>query len=105
MKSILIVGATGAQGGAIVETLSSTNEYNILAFTRSETSSQAKTLASLPNVKLVVNNASSGYDVEVFSRPPSLLTLSWSTPMDLPSESRPRRTGVFGCLSYQRGLA
>ena len=67
MKTILIIGATGAQGGAVLRYLSTTEEYNILALTRSTTSSEAQELASLPNVKLLVNDAVSGYDKEAFS--------------------------------------
>lgn len=66
MKTILIIGATGAQGGATLKHLSATGEYQILALTRSATSPQAKDLDSLPNVKLITNNAASGYDTEAF---------------------------------------
>ncbi|KAH0837609.1 hypothetical protein AYO21_10995 [Fonsecaea monophora] len=66
MKTIVFVGATGAQGGAIIKTLSSTNEYKILALTRSTTSPAAQAIAGLPNVELVQNNAGFGYDVDAF---------------------------------------
>ncbi|KAF9764954.1 hypothetical protein IL306_002701 [Fusarium sp. DS 682] len=66
MKSILIVGATGAQGGAILRHLSSTGQYNITAFTRSASSPKAIELAALPNVKLAISSAANGYDIKAF---------------------------------------
>ncbi|KAG8623071.1 hypothetical protein KVT40_008047 [Elsinoe batatas] len=57
-KGLLITGATGNQGGAVVDALvsspSSTNDFTILAVTRNPTSPAAQRLASLsPNIKLV----------------------------------------------------
>jgi hypothetical protein len=66
MKTILFVGATGAQGGAAVKYLSTTGEYRILALTRSGTSPHAQEMAAIPNVELVVSAAASGYDTEAF---------------------------------------
>lgn len=66
MKTILIIGATGAQGSAIARHLSGTGRYNVLAFTRSVSSPQAAALAVLPNVKLVLSSSASGYDTDVF---------------------------------------
>jgi nucleoside-diphosphate-sugar epimerase len=66
MKTVLVVGATGAQGSAIIRYLSSTNQYRVLALTRSATSSHAEALAALSNVSLVISNATNGYDVEAF---------------------------------------
>jgi uncharacterized protein YbjT (DUF2867 family) len=66
MRSILIVGATGAQGGAILRHLSTAGQYNITAFTRSATSPKAVELAALPNVKIAVSDAATGYDTEAF---------------------------------------
>lgn len=67
MKTILIVGATGAQGSAVARYLSTTNQYHILALTRSATSSAAQTLSALPNTEVVISNAVSGYDVNSFA--------------------------------------
>ncbi|KAF4335868.1 hypothetical protein FBEOM_10293 [Fusarium beomiforme] len=66
MKSVLIIGATGAQGSAILRHLSSTGQYNITAFTRSATSPKAVELAALPNVKIAVSSAANGYDTKAF---------------------------------------
>lgn len=66
MEKILIIGATGAQGGAVARHLSSTGRYQITAFTRSTSSPHSVQLASLPNVKLAINDASSGYDNKAF---------------------------------------
>ncbi|KAI1609569.1 hypothetical protein EDD36DRAFT_75156 [Exophiala viscosa] len=66
METIVIVGGTGAQGGAVVQYLSATNKFNVLVLTRSTTSPPAKETAALPNTELIVSNASFGYDLEVF---------------------------------------
>ncbi len=66
MNTILLVGATGAQGSAVARYLSATGEYRILALTRSATSTSAQELAVLANVELVIGNAASGYDIESF---------------------------------------
>ncbi|KAL2688923.1 hypothetical protein Neosp_002973 [[Neocosmospora] mangrovei] len=66
MKNVLVIGATGAQGSAIIKYLSSTQSYNFLAFTRSATSPGATALGSLPNVKLIVSAKPTGYDTDAF---------------------------------------
>ena len=66
MKTILVTGATGAQGSAVVKAFSATGKYQILALTRSASSSQAIELAALPNVKLAISKAASGYDTDAF---------------------------------------
>jgi hypothetical protein len=66
MKTGLIIGGTGRQGEAIVQFLSSTNQYHFLILTRNTTSDSALKLAALPNVDLVANNALNGYDFESF---------------------------------------
>ncbi|KAL8400819.1 hypothetical protein RB594_001005 [Gaeumannomyces avenae] len=67
MKTILVVGATGAQGASIVQHLAGTNQYSVLALTRSASSPQAAGLAAVPNVELVVGNVASGYDEDAFA--------------------------------------
>ncbi|KAF7556354.1 hypothetical protein G7046_g6320 [Stylonectria norvegica] len=67
MKTILVVGATGAQSGAVVRVLSATGQYKILALTRSASSSQAVALGELPNVELVISDIASGYNIDTFS--------------------------------------
>jgi len=52
-KSILVFGATGKQGGALINQLldsQSDPQFKILALTRNTTSAKAKDLASKPNV-------------------------------------------------------
>jgi nucleoside-diphosphate-sugar epimerase len=66
MKTGLIIGGTGRQGEAIVQFLSSTNQYHHLILTRNTTSDSVLKLAALPNVELVPNNTLNGYDVESF---------------------------------------
>ncbi|KIY02432.1 uncharacterized protein Z520_02571 [Fonsecaea multimorphosa CBS 102226] len=68
MKTIVFIGGTGAQGSAIIKILSSTNEYKILALTRSTTSSAAQDIGHLPNVELIESKATFGYDVDQFSK-------------------------------------
>lgn len=55
-KVVLVTGATGKQGGAVVDALSSSpqaSEFTILAVTRNPSSSSAQKLAQKPQVKLV----------------------------------------------------
>ncbi|MCJ1319739.1 hypothetical protein MMC15_005075 [Xylographa vitiligo] len=55
-KSILVFGATGKQGGALIKQLldsQSDPQFKILALTRNTTSAKATDLASKPNVSLV----------------------------------------------------
>ncbi|EXJ84815.1 hypothetical protein A1O3_05488 [Capronia epimyces CBS 606.96] len=66
MKTILFIGATGAQGGAAVKYLAATGEYRILALTRNKTSSHAQDLAATANVEVLVSEAASGYGTEAF---------------------------------------
>lgn len=66
MKTMLLVGATGARGGAVAKYLSATGAYRILALTRSATSTSAKELAVLPHVELIISGAASGYDIDAF---------------------------------------
>lgn len=53
MKSILVVGATGQQGGSVVRALSQSGRYHVLALTRNTSSAKAQQIASLPNIQLV----------------------------------------------------
>ena len=64
--TIIVIGATGAQGAAVVEHLSSTSKYHIIAFTRDTTSPRAQALGNLPYVELVASNATHGYDIGSF---------------------------------------
>jgi len=68
MKTIVVIGGTGAQGASIVRHLASTNDYNILTLTRNTTSPRAEALARLPHVTLIAMNTAHGYDLEAFSK-------------------------------------
>ena len=67
-KNLLITGATGKQGGAVVAALlasRSAAEINIFAVTRDPSSSAAKSLASDPRVQIVqgdLNNSQALFD-------------------------------------------
>jgi len=55
-KVVLVTGATGKQGGAVVDALTSSpqaSEFTILAVTRNPSSGSAQKLAQKPQVKLV----------------------------------------------------
>jgi len=55
-RRLLITGATGKQGGAVIEALlarQSHNPFHIIALTRKKDSAKAQRLASNPNVSLV----------------------------------------------------
>lgn len=66
MKTILVVGGTGAQGSAVVQALSATGKYHIRLFTRDQQSSQCQALTSLANVEAVDNPLAQGYDLGAF---------------------------------------
>ncbi|MCJ1372918.1 hypothetical protein MMC20_004144 [Loxospora ochrophaea] len=55
LRSILVTGATGKQGGAVIKALLSSkpSPFNIIALTRDAASNGAKALASKPNVSVV----------------------------------------------------
>ncbi len=56
LQSVLVVGGTGAQGSAVVRALPKAGTYEVIAITRSITSTTAITIASLPNVSLIEGN-------------------------------------------------
>ncbi|CAE6445489.1 unnamed protein product [Rhizoctonia solani] len=56
MKVILVVGATGQQGNAVIRALSSSEDYFCLALTRDLESPRAQRLKSFKNLKLVSGN-------------------------------------------------
>lgn len=54
LRKLLIIGATGKQGGAVIDALISHNAaFEILALTRNTSSPSAQKLASKPNVTLI----------------------------------------------------
>src|SRR3569833_141542 len=66
MQTLLIVGASGAQGTAVVKYLSSTGKYHILAMVRDMRSGRSKHLESLPEVELVANNTAHAFDADAY---------------------------------------
>ena len=63
-KTILVLGATGKQGGSLVDALrpaeaNGGNEFQLLSLTRNPTSPSAQRLASEPHVKVVQGNLDS----------------------------------------------
>jgi len=57
-KKLLITGATGKQGGAVIDALlASSTKFQILALTRDANSTAAKALAAKPNVTIVEGDA------------------------------------------------
>ena len=56
---ILVVGATGKQGRAVIQAITENPpypQYEILALTRNATSASAQALAAKPNVQLVIGD-------------------------------------------------
>ncbi|KAI9799818.1 MAG: hypothetical protein M1825_004378 [Sarcosagium campestre] len=56
LRKILVTGATGKQGGAVIDSLLASNQqvpFEILAVTRNTSSQRALTLATKPNVTLI----------------------------------------------------
>jgi hypothetical protein len=66
LKTIVVIGGTGAQGTAVLRHLSALNQYRIFVLTRTLTSHPAKELSKLANVELVQSQAASGYDLDAF---------------------------------------
>ncbi|PYH94561.1 NAD(P)-binding protein [Aspergillus ellipticus CBS 707.79] len=56
MKTILVIGGTGAQGIPVVKALSSDSQYAIRVLTRDPTSPESTQLSALPNVTLIQGN-------------------------------------------------
>lgn len=56
LTTILIIGATGAQGMPVVRALAQSGRYAVRAMTRSAESQPAKEIKSLPNVSLCVGD-------------------------------------------------
>lgn len=59
-RKLLVTGATGHQGGAVIDALlASSSNFQILALTRDKSSPKAQSLASKPNVTVVEGDAAS----------------------------------------------
>ena len=52
-KTIVVIGAAGAQGGGVVRALSAKGGFAIKAVTRNPSSDKAKALAALPGVSVI----------------------------------------------------
>jgi hypothetical protein len=57
---------TGAQGEVIINVLSSTGKYHIIALTRDTNSAHAQGLAQLPGVEVQPKGATVGFNEDVF---------------------------------------
>lgn len=60
-KTVLVTGATGKQGGAVIDhllTATASSSFNIVAVTRNISSPRASKLASLPNVSVIAGDLS-----------------------------------------------
>jgi NAD(P)-dependent dehydrogenase (short-subunit alcohol dehydrogenase family) len=56
LATVLVIGATGAQGIPVVKALVQGGRYAVRAFTRNPNSADARLIASLPNVSLFVGD-------------------------------------------------
>lgn len=77
-KTLLITGATGKQGGALIEALLAAPDvggFNIVAVTRNTTSPRAQRLAAHFNVSVVVGDMA--YPEAVFAKLPAAATPVW----------------------------
>jgi NAD(P)-dependent dehydrogenase (short-subunit alcohol dehydrogenase family) len=61
--TVLVIGGTGAQGGAVVRVLASSGAYNVKILTRNTESAAAKEYAALPDVSLIAGDASNEHDI------------------------------------------
>ncbi|KDR74238.1 hypothetical protein GALMADRAFT_227329 [Galerina marginata CBS 339.88] len=57
MKTVAIVGGTGAQGIPVIKALTSDSAYAVRVLTRNPNSTSAKELAALPNVSIIEGNS------------------------------------------------
>jgi len=67
MKTILIVDGICPRGIAIMRHLSATGDYHILVFTKCTTCPEAVAVNTLPGVTLLLNRATTGYDLQTFA--------------------------------------
>lgn len=65
LKTGVIVGGTGAQGGAVVRHLASLNKYHLKVLTRNPDAKSALSLKELPHVELV-QTSPAGHDEASF---------------------------------------
>ena len=56
LTTVLVIGATGAQGIPVIKALVQGGRYAVRAFTRNSNSADARLIASLPNVSLFVGD-------------------------------------------------
>ncbi|RFU80585.1 nucleoside-diphosphate-sugar epimerase family [Trichoderma arundinaceum] len=101
-RSLLITGATGKQGGAVIRSLLSKNaDFSILAVTRDTTSGSAQKLASLsPKVKLLQGDLN---DTEgIFAR---ARDLSSSSPYGVFSVQAPKFGGNGAEVEQVQGIS
>ncbi|WVQ81293.1 hypothetical protein IAT38_003416 [Cryptococcus sp. DSM 104549] len=66
-RNILVFGATGKQGSALVRYLSAANTYHILAVSRDPSSPAAQALAQLPNTEVLQGDV--GHTTKLFDQP------------------------------------
>jgi uncharacterized protein YbjT (DUF2867 family) len=57
LTTVLVIGATGAQGIPVVKALADGGRYAVRALTRNPNSPDAKLIASLPNVSLFLGDS------------------------------------------------
>ncbi|KPM44965.1 hypothetical protein AK830_g1628 [Neonectria ditissima] len=65
-KTILVTGATGKQGGAVIDNILASEQapsFNIVAVTRDATSRKAQKLASHPNVSVIEGDLANADDI------------------------------------------
>ncbi|QDK39327.1 NmrA/HSCARG family protein [Bdellovibrio sp. NC01] len=63
VKKILVIGATGAQGSAVVRALAHDKKYEVVIFTRNPSSEHAQELLSLPGVSAFQGNTLNEKDI------------------------------------------
>lgn len=65
-KTVLVIGATGKQGGAVIENILASpqaHSFNIVAVTRDATGRKAQKLAAHPNVSVIEGNLANVDDI------------------------------------------
>jgi uncharacterized protein YbjT (DUF2867 family) len=102
-KNYLIVGATGKQGGGVIESLlkNPSTPFHIFALTRNAESARAKSLATIPNVSVIVGDPAA--PESIFSELPKSLdgVFCMTVPGGKISEEDQAKPLIDACIKHR----
>lgn len=91
MRSILVTGATGKQGGALISALlNRSNPFHIYALTRNKDSKSAQLLASKPNISIIEGDLNDSQ--AIFKQTPNIWGV-FSVQLPLPNAQKEEERG------------